>query len=97
MHILVFIATGTMGAVAHLFMISAFNKAEASLLAPYNYTKLLWVTILGYWVFGDIPSIEMDWSFNNYFSWFLCNLWRKKCRMKINFYCIKLKKKSNYL
>ena len=59
MHILVFIATGTMGAVAHLFMISAFNKAEASLLAPYNYTKLLWVTILGYWVFGDIPSIEM--------------------------------------
>ena len=48
-----------MGAVAHLFMISAFNKAEASLLAPYNYTKLLWVTILGYWAFGDIPSIEM--------------------------------------
>jgi len=40
-------------------MINAFNFAEASLLAPFNYTKLLWVAILGYLVFDDIPSLEM--------------------------------------
>ena len=51
--------TGAMGAVAHLCMISAFNRAEASLLAPFNYTKLLWVSVLGFLVFGDIPSFNM--------------------------------------
>ena len=48
-----------MGAIAHLCMISAFDRAEASFLAPYNYTKLLWVTVLGYLIFGDIPGLEM--------------------------------------
>lgn len=58
-HIAVFLVTGMCGALAHLCMINAFDHAEASLLAPYNYTKLLWVSIFGYWVFEDIPSIEM--------------------------------------
>ena len=58
-HMVVFLTTGIFGALAHLCMIKAFDYAEASLLAPYNYTKLLWVSIFGYWVFEDIPSIEM--------------------------------------
>ena len=59
LHWLVFFLTGVMGALAHLCMISAFNRAEASLLAPYNYSKLIWVAVLGYLVFGDIPSTNM--------------------------------------
>ena len=58
-YFLVFFITGAMGAIAHLCMINAFDHAEASLLAPYNYTKLLWVSIFGYLVFGDIPSLDM--------------------------------------
>ena len=58
-HWAVFIGTGVMGALAHLCMISAFNRAEASLLAPNNYTKLIWVAVLGYFVFGDVPSLNM--------------------------------------
>ena len=40
-------------------MISAFDRAEASLLAPYNYTKLIWVSVLGYLIFDDVPSLDM--------------------------------------
>ena len=58
-HFFVFFSIGIMGAIAHLCMISAFERAEASFLAPYNYTKLLWVAVLGYIVFGDIPGLEM--------------------------------------
>ena len=58
-HIFVFLSTGAMGAVAHLCMISAFDRAEASLLAPYNYTKLIWVSVLGYLIFNDVPSLDM--------------------------------------
>jgi len=53
-----FLAIGAMGAAAHFSMLHAFAKAEASLLAPFNYSKLIWVTILGYLVFGDLPSID---------------------------------------
>ena len=59
LHWIVFLLTGAMGAVAHLCMISAFNRAEASLLAPFNYTKLLWVSVLGFLIFGDVPSFNM--------------------------------------
>ena len=58
-HFFVFFSIGIMGAIAHLCMISAFDRAEASFLAPYNYTKLLWVAVLGYIIFGDIASLEM--------------------------------------
>ena len=58
-HIIVFLLTGVLGALAHLCMISAFDRTEASLLAPYNYTKLIWVAILGYLIFDDIPSHNM--------------------------------------
>ena len=58
-HFFVFFSIGIMGAIAHLCMISAFDRAEASFLAPYNYTKLLWVAVLGYIIFGDKPSLEM--------------------------------------
>lgn len=57
-HWLVFLGTGCMGAMAHLLVIAAFERAEASLIAPFNYTKLVWVVALGYIVFGDAPSAE---------------------------------------
>ena len=59
LHIFIFLTTGIMGAIAHLCMIGAFDRAEASLLAPYNYTKILWASILGYLIFDDIPSLNM--------------------------------------
>ena len=42
-HIIVFLATEILGALAHLCMMNAYDYSEASLLAPYNYTKLMWV------------------------------------------------------
>ena len=53
-----FLAIGAMGAGAHFSMLQAFAKAEASLLAPFNYSKIIWVTILGYLVFGDLPDLD---------------------------------------
>ena len=47
---------GSFGTAAHVFLIRAFTLAPAALVAPLGYTKLLWVTILGYFVFGDFPE-----------------------------------------
>ena len=47
---------GAMGAGAHFFFIRSFEEAEASLLAPFNYAKLIWVVALGYVLFGEVPT-----------------------------------------
>jgi drug/metabolite transporter (DMT)-like permease len=57
-HMAMFLAIGAMGVAAHFSMLQAFARAEASLLAPFNYSKLIWVTILGYLVFGDWPGLD---------------------------------------
>ncbi len=57
-HIAMFAIIGAMGAGAHFCMVQAFARAEASLLAPFNYSKLIWVVILGYLVFGDVPGLD---------------------------------------
>lgn len=54
---LIFAGLGAMGAAAHFCMISAFERAQASLLAPFNYTKLIWVALLGYVVFGEVLGL----------------------------------------
>lgn len=55
-HALWFAALGLLGVGAHLSMIKAFEMAQASLLAPFNYVKLLWAALLGYALFGDVPG-----------------------------------------
>ena len=50
------IATGLFGAVGHYFLILANREAPAIVLAPFQYTQILWMPILGYLVFGDVPG-----------------------------------------
>lgn len=57
-HLAMFLVIGAMGAGAHFCMINAFARAEASMLAPFNYSKLIWVAILGYLVFDDLPGFD---------------------------------------
>jgi len=47
---------GVLGAGAHFCFIRSFEEAEASFLAPFNYTKIVWVIGLGYLMFGDFPA-----------------------------------------
>ncbi len=53
---LVLVLMGFLGAVGHYSMIKAFEYAPASLLAPFDYTKLIWAMLLGFVFFGDLPD-----------------------------------------
>jgi drug/metabolite transporter (DMT)-like permease len=46
---------GTCGAFGHLFVIHAYRHAPAMVLAPFSYTQMLWMVVIGYLVFGDLP------------------------------------------
>ena len=38
-------------------VVLAFRYADASVLAPFSYTQLLWVSLLGFLVFGEVPDV----------------------------------------
>lgn len=48
---------GFMGGLGHYLLIQAFGHAPVSILAPYAYTAIIWVTISGYLVFGQLPDL----------------------------------------
>jgi drug/metabolite transporter (DMT)-like permease len=51
------IVISLMGAVAHYALIKALDYAEAGAVQPFAYTLLVWVTILGFVLFGDVPDV----------------------------------------
>ena len=51
------IVISLMGAIAHYALIKALDYAEAGAVQPFAYTLLVWVTILGFVLFGDVPDV----------------------------------------
>ena len=51
------VAAGFCGGVAQILMTEAYRHAEASTVAPFEYTSMILGIIVGYFAFGDIPTI----------------------------------------
>lgn len=55
-HAALFVFLGFLASVGHFIMIKAFDYASAPVLAPFIYSQLVVVIILGYTVFGELPD-----------------------------------------
>jgi drug/metabolite transporter (DMT)-like permease len=51
--------SGLLFGIAHYLMIEGYRYAEASLVAPFRYTNLLWAPLMGYLLFGEIPGFAL--------------------------------------
>ncbi len=51
------IVIGICGGLAHILLTESYRHAPASLVAPFDYTSMLWALILGFLVFGEVPSV----------------------------------------
>ncbi|MDA0663347.1 MAG: DMT family transporter [Proteobacteria bacterium] len=49
---------GVLQGVGQYFLVSAFIHGEAVVVAPFRYFTLLWATLYGYLMFGDLPGME---------------------------------------
>lgn len=49
---------GILASIGHVMVTKAFQYADASLLAGFQYTELISAAVLGWWLFNDIPSIQ---------------------------------------
>ncbi|MEO0623425.1 MAG: DMT family transporter [Pseudomonadota bacterium] len=47
---------GCIGFVGHLCLVWALAQAPASVLAPFNYSQLVWSALIGYLVFAEVPD-----------------------------------------
>jgi drug/metabolite transporter (DMT)-like permease len=52
-----FIAIGVIAGVALYTMTIAFAVAAPSLVAPYEYSGIAWAALLGWIIWGDVPSL----------------------------------------
>jgi drug/metabolite transporter (DMT)-like permease len=51
------ILIGIASTAGQWIVVLAFRYADASVLAPFSYSQLLWVSILGFLVFGEVPDV----------------------------------------
>lgn len=50
------VVLGLLAGVGHWMFISAFVLAPAALLAPFIYLQMIWATMYGYLIFGQLPD-----------------------------------------
>jgi drug/metabolite transporter (DMT)-like permease len=50
------VSLGLLGGLSHILLTESYRYAPASLVAPLDYTALLWAFILGYWFFDEVPT-----------------------------------------
>ncbi len=55
--VLLGIFIGIASTIGHWLVILAFRHADASLLAPFSYTQLLWASIGGFFLFAVLPDL----------------------------------------
>jgi drug/metabolite transporter (DMT)-like permease len=51
------ILIGVSSTAGQWIVVLAFRYADASVLAPFSYTQLLWVSLLGFLIFGEVPDV----------------------------------------
>ena len=56
--ILLLLIVGALASAGHLALATAMRLAEVTALTPIEFTKLIWVAIFGFLLFGEIP----DWG-----------------------------------
>jgi drug/metabolite transporter (DMT)-like permease len=54
--LLLMAVTGVIAAIAIWFLTQAYRIAEANVIAPFEYTSIVWVVLLAYLIWGEVPE-----------------------------------------
>lgn len=53
------VGAGIAGGIGQILLTESYRHADVSVIAPFEYTSLLLSIIIGYFVFRDVPTLEM--------------------------------------
>src|SRR5579862_35014 len=51
------VCIGFLGGTGHILLTESYRYASASMLAPFDYTSMIWALVLGYAFFGELPTV----------------------------------------
>ena len=57
--VIMLIAAGLLGGMGQIFLTSSYRYADASLVAPFDYTSMILALFIGFFVFDEVPSGTM--------------------------------------
>jgi drug/metabolite transporter (DMT)-like permease len=52
----IMIAIGVLGGIGQITLTESYRYADASLVAPFEYTTMIWAVALGFFILGELPQ-----------------------------------------
>lgn len=56
---LMLVCIGLFGGIGQILVTTSYRFADASTIAPFDYTTMIWTVIVGWLVFSEVPTIEV--------------------------------------
>jgi len=53
----ILVSIGVLGGYSHILLTESYRFAQASVVAPFDYTAMIWAVLFGYWIFGEVPGL----------------------------------------
>ncbi|HEX2136782.1 MAG TPA: DMT family transporter [Microvirga sp.] len=53
---LLLVLVGVLGGVGQILLTSCYRYADTSIIAPFEYTTMIWALLFGWFVFGELPT-----------------------------------------
>ncbi len=53
------VGAGMIGGVGQILLTSSYRFADAGVLAPFTYVSMLWAVVIGFFAFGEVPTVPM--------------------------------------
>lgn len=59
MDLALFILIGILGGVGQILVTQSYRFADTSVIAPFEYTTMIWALLFGWFMFGDLPTMTV--------------------------------------
>ncbi|WP_230530818.1 DMT family transporter [Microvirga roseola] len=59
MDLALFVVGGILGGIGQILLTQSYRFADTSVIAPFEYTTMIWALLFGWFVFGDLPTVTM--------------------------------------
>ena len=51
---------GILGGIGQILLTQCYRYADTSIIAPFEYTTMIWALLLGWFVFGELPTLPVS-------------------------------------
>ncbi|MEP3277343.1 MAG: DMT family transporter [Stappiaceae bacterium] len=56
---IILVSIGLIGGVGQILLTQSYRYADASTIAPFDYTSMIWAVALGWFMFGEVPQWQV--------------------------------------